>query len=177
MKNKAIFLDRDGTINRDMHYSADVSRLRVFKNAATAIKKLNDAGYKVIVVSNQSGIARKYFKKKDVEKLNKIIIDRLGKRKAKIDAVYFCPHHPNKNCSCRKPKSGMILKAKKDFNLDIKNSYMVGDMQSDIDLAKNAGAKSVFVLTGAGIDVKGADYTAKDILDATEWILKQSNAD
>ena len=170
-------MDRDGTINRDMHYSADVSRLRVFKNAATAIKKLNDAGYKVIVISNQSGIARRYFKKKDVEKLNKIIIDRLGKRKAKIDAVYFCPHHPDENCSCRKPKSGMILKAKKDFNLDIKNSYMVGDMQSDIDLAKNVGAKSVFVLTGAGIDVKGADYTAKDILDAAEWIVKENNAD
>ena len=177
MKNRAVFLDRDGTINRDMHYSADVSRLRVFKNAATAIKKLNDAGYKVIVISNQSGIARRYFKKKDVEKLNKIIIDRLGKRKAKIDAVYFCPHHPDENCSCRKPKSGMILKAKKDFNLDIKNSYMVGDMQSDIDLAKNVGAKSVFVLTGAGIDVKGADYTAKDILYAANWIVKQKNAD
>ena len=69
------------------------------------------------------------------------------------------------------------MKAKKDFNLDIKNSYMVGDMQSDIDLAKNAGAKSVFVLTGAGIDVKGADYTAKDILDAAEWIVKENNAD
>jgi len=174
MKNRAVFLDRDGTINRDMHYSADVSRLRVFKNAAPAIKKLNNADYKVIVISNQSGIARQYFEKKDAKKINKIIIDRLGKRKAKIDAVYFCPHHPDENCSCRKPKPGMILKAKKDFILDIKNSYIIGDMQSDIDLAKNVGAKSVFVLTGAGIDVKGADYTAKDILDAAEWIIKQN---
>ncbi|PKM92947.1 MAG: D,D-heptose 1,7-bisphosphate phosphatase [Elusimicrobia bacterium HGW-Elusimicrobia-4] len=174
MENKAVFLDRDGTINRDMHYSADVSRLRVFKNAATAIKILNNAEYKVIIISNQSGIARRYFKEKDVEKLNKIIIDRLGKRKAKIDAVYFCPHHPEENCNCRKPKPRMILQAKKDFNIDIKNSYMVGDMQSDIDLAKNTGAKSIFVLTGIEKNVKGADYTAKDILDAAEWIVRQN---
>ncbi|MFH1541220.1 MAG: HAD family hydrolase [Elusimicrobiota bacterium] len=175
MKNKAVFLDRDGTINKDMHYSVDVSRLKVFKNAAPAIKILNNANYKVIIISNQSGIARGYFKKKDVKKLNKIIVDRLKKRKAKIDAIYFCPHHPDENCKCRKPKPSMILQAKKDFNIDIKNSYIVGDAQSDIDLAKNVKAKSVFVLTGVGTDVRGADYAAKDILDAANWIVKDAD--
>ncbi|MFH0947968.1 MAG: D-glycero-beta-D-manno-heptose 1,7-bisphosphate 7-phosphatase [Elusimicrobiota bacterium] len=174
-KNRAVFLDRDGTINEDMHYSADENKLKIFENAASAIKLLNDAGYKVIIITNQSGVARGNFSEKDVKKLNEVILKKLKERHSVIDGVYFCPHHPDENCSCRKPKQGMILKAKNNFNIDIKKSYMIGDMQSDIDFAKNAGVKSVFVLTGTGIDIKGADYTAKDILDAAEWIVR--NAD
>ncbi|MDO8734132.1 MAG: HAD-IIIA family hydrolase, partial [Elusimicrobiota bacterium] len=175
-KSRAVFIDRDGTINEDMHYSADERKLGILESSYSAIKLLNQADYKVIIVTNQSGVARGNFSEKDVKKLNEVIIKKLKEKDAVINGVYLCPHHPDENCKCRKPKSGMILEAKNDFNIDIKNSYMVGDMQSDIDLAKNAGAKSVFVLTGAGIDVKGADYTAKDILDAAEWIIKNADS-
>ncbi|PIU82987.1 MAG: hypothetical protein COS68_06470 [Elusimicrobia bacterium CG06_land_8_20_14_3_00_38_11] len=172
-KSRAVFIDRDGTINEDMHYSADERKLKILESSYPAIKLLNQADYKVIIITNQSGVARGNFSEKDVKKLNEVITRKLKEKDAIINDVYFCPHHPDENCSCRKPEPGMILRAKKNLNIDIKNSYMVGDMQSDIDLAKNAGVKSVFVLTGAGIDVKGADYTAKDILDAAEWIISQ----
>lgn len=171
-KSRAVFIDRDGTINEDMHYSADERKLELLESSYPAIKLLNRADYKVIIITNQSGVARGNFSEKDVNKLNEVIIKKLKEKDAVINGVYLCPHHPDENCGCRKPKPGMILRAKNDFNIDIKKSYMVGDMQSDIDLAKNVGAKSVFVLTGAGIDVRGADYTAKDILDAAEWIIK-----
>ncbi len=173
-KSRAVFIDRDGTINEDMHYSADERKLEILESSYPAIKLLNQADYKVIIITNQSGVARGNFSEKDVKKLNEVIIKKLKEKDAVINGVYLCPHHPDENCSCRKPKPGMILRAKKNLNIDIKNSYMVGDMQSDIDLAKNSGCKSVFVLTGAGIDVKGADYTAKDILYAAEWIVKQN---
>jgi histidinol-phosphate phosphatase family protein len=172
-KSRAVFLDRDGTIIKDMHYSVDEQKLELFESSYPAIKLLNQADYKVIIITNQSGVARGNFSENDVKKLNEVIVKKLKEKDAVINGVYLCPHHPDENCSCRKPKPGMILRAKKKLNIDIKNSYMVGDMQSDIDLAKNAGCKSVFVLTGAGIDVKGADYTAKDILDAAEWIVSQ----
>ncbi|MBI5574001.1 MAG: HAD-IIIA family hydrolase [Elusimicrobia bacterium] len=173
-KSRAVFIDRDGTINEDMHYSADERKLEIMYCSYPAIKLLNQADYKVIIITNQSGVARGNFSEKDVKKLNEVIIKKLKEKDAVINDIYLCPHHPDENCNCRKPKPGMILRAKKNLNIDIKNSYMVGDMQSDIDLAKNVGAKSVFVLTGAGIDVKGADYTAEDILDAAEWIVRQN---
>lgn len=174
-KSRAVFIDRDGTINKDMHYSTDDQKLEILESSYPAIKLLNQADYKVIIITNQSGVARGNFSEKDVRKLNEIIIKKLKEKDAVINGVYLCPHHPDENCSCRKPKPGMILRAKNDFNIDVKNSYMVGDMQSDIDLAKNVGAKSIFVLTGSGTDVKGADYTAKDILDAAEWIIKDAD--
>ncbi len=175
-KSRAVFIDRDGTINKDMHYSADEQKLEILESSYPAIKLLNQADYKVVVITNQSGVARGNFSESDVKKLNKVIIKKLKEKDAVINGVYLCPHHPDENCKCRKPRPGMILEAKKNLNIDIKNSYMVGDMQSDIDLAKNVGCGSVFVLTGAGINVKGADYTAKDILDAAEWIIKQNKA-
>ncbi|MEW6555804.1 MAG: HAD-IIIA family hydrolase [Elusimicrobiota bacterium] len=174
-RSRAVFLDRDGTINEDMHYSTDEAKLKIFEESAPAIKLLNNAGFKVIIVSNQSGVARKYFTKKDVEKLNNIIVKNLKEKNAVINSIYVCPHHPDDKCFCRKPKPGMVLRAKNEFNISLKNSYIVGDMQSDIDLAKNVGVKSVFVLTGDIKEVKGADYVAKDILDAAKRILR--NAD
>ncbi|MBN1384992.1 MAG: HAD-IIIA family hydrolase [Elusimicrobia bacterium] len=175
-KSRAVFLDRDDTINEDMRYSADISKFKIYNNAVPAMRILSKAGYKIIIVTNQSGIARGYFTKDDADVLNKIVVEKAREGGVVINGVYICPHHPDDKCSCRKPNTGMILKARKDLNIDIENSYVVGDAQSDIDLAKNAGAKSVAVLTGsAKKDVKGADYTAKDILDAANWIIKQEN--
>ncbi|MDD5687070.1 MAG: HAD-IIIA family hydrolase [Elusimicrobia bacterium] len=173
-KSRAVFLDRDGTIIEDTHYSADIKKLKVFEKSFPAIKLLNDAGFKNFVVTNQSGIARGYSKRSDVCKMNKTIVETLKEKGALVNYIYFCPHKPDDKCACRKPEKGMIIQAKKDFNIDLKYSYVVGDAQSDINLAKNIGAKSIFVLTGDCKKVEGADYIAKDVSDAAEWIIKQS---
>jgi len=175
-KSRAVFLDRDGTINKGMHYSADERKLKILKGSYPAVKLLNDTGYKVIIVTNQSGVARGKFYENDVKKINGIIVNKLKKKGAVINGVYFCPHHPEENCECRKPEPGLIMRAKKDFNIDIRNSYVIGDMQSDVDLAGNIGAKSIFVLTGNKKRVKNANYTAKDILDAAKWIVKKNKS-
>jgi len=174
-KSRVVFFDRDGTIIEDSHYLSKVKDLKVFEKSAQAIGLLNKSGYKVIIVTNQSGIGRGYYSRKDADEVNKELKKRLNENYAHIDNIYVCPHHPDDNCSCRKPKPGMLIRAKKDLNIDLKNSYIVGDKQCDIDLAKSINAKSIFVLSGQGKDVKGADYTAKDILAAAEWIIKNEN--
>lgn len=176
-RSRAVFLDRDGTINEDMRYSADAGKFKIYDGAIPAIELLSTAGFKIIIVTNQSGISRGYFMKNEADALNRIVAQRALERGVVINGIYLCPHHPDDNCRCRKPKPGMILRAKKDLNIDVQNSYVIGDMQSDIDLAKNAGANAVLVLTGAGKDVKGADYAAGDILDAAKWIIKENYAD
>ncbi|GHV17978.1 hypothetical protein AGMMS49938_18910 [Fibrobacterales bacterium] len=146
-KNKAVFLDRDGTINIDNGYVYKREDFKFIKGVPQSIKKLNDAGYKVIVISNQSGIARGFYTAKDVKKLHNHIDAELKKNGAKIDAYYFCPHHPNFNgkCECRKPKIGLIEQAVQDFNIDLSQSYFVGDKKSDEECAKNAGLKAILV--------------------------------
>lgn len=173
-KSRAVFLDRDGTINEDMRYSADAGKFKIYENAIPAMEMLSDSGFKIIIVTNQSGISRGYFTEKEAGALNKIVAEKASEKGIVINGIYLCPHHPDDNCRCRKPNTGMILRATTDLNVDVQNSYVIGDMQSDITLAKNAGAKSVLVLTGAGKDAEGADYTAKDILDAAKWIVKQN---
>jgi len=177
-KSRAVFLDRDGTINEDMHYSADTEKLKIFTNAGTAIKMLNEAGFKVVIVTNQSGVARGCFTEKDVHKLNDLVVERLNKENAFINGIYVCPHHPDIACRCRKPNTGMIKKAARDMNIDIKKSYVVGDMKTDMLLAKNTGAKGIFVLTGAEkTPPEFTDYAAKDIYAAAAWITCRKEPD
>ncbi|HAM39055.1 MAG TPA: hypothetical protein DCP53_06665 [Elusimicrobia bacterium] len=174
-KSKAVFFDRDGTINEDVHYLSNVKDLRIFEKSASAIKLLNDSEFKIIIVTNQSGIARGYFTLNDVKEVNEVLVNKLKENNAYVNTVYVCPHHPDEECFCRKPKPRMLYAAKRDLNIDLKESYVVGDKQCDIDLAKNINIKSVLVLSGQGENVKGADYVAKDILDAAEWIIKNEN--
>ena len=143
--NKAVFLDRDGTINIDKGYVYKPEDFEFMPGAPEGIKLLNDIGFKVIVISNQSGIARKLYTSEDVHRLHKHIDNELGIFGAKIDAYYFCPHHPDFDivCECRKPNIGLIKQAVIDYNIDINESWMVGDKASDIECANNAGLKSV----------------------------------
>jgi D-glycero-D-manno-heptose 1,7-bisphosphate phosphatase len=146
--NKAIFLDRDGVINKDVGYVHKKSDFEFIQNAPEAIKTLNNLDYKVIVISNQSGVGRGYFSMDDVLTLQKFINDELSKTNAHIDAWYYCPHSPIDNCDCRKPKTLLVKRAIGDFNIDVSKSWFVGDKISDTLCAKNAGIKGILVGSG-----------------------------
>lgn len=155
---KAVFLDRDGTINEEMGYINHASRFRIFDFVPEAIKILNECGFLVFVVTNQSGLARGYFGEDLLQTIHKNLILTVEKKHAKIEKIYFCPHHPKEgikkyriDCNCRKPKSGMIEMAKKEYNIDLKNSYTIGDRYQDVQFGKNVGLKTIMVLTGYGL--------------------------
>jgi D-glycero-D-manno-heptose 1,7-bisphosphate phosphatase len=185
----AVFLDRDGTINEQMGYINHTCRFKMLPGAAEAIKKLNDADIPVVVVSNQSGLARGYFPEELLtavhDKMNKL----LAETGAHVDGIYYCPHHPEAKeerfraaCNCRKPKPGLVLQASEEMGLDPKRSYLVGDRWSDIKTAANCGATSILVRTGYGrgdeqyIGPKQEiqpDFKADDLLEAVTLILSQ----
>ena len=180
--NKAVFLDKDGTINEDTGYISHYHDLKLLPHSAEAIKLLNEAGYKVIVISNQSGVARGYLGEDMLQTLNKTLQKKLLSKGAYLDEIYYCPHHsehgvyPYKTeCDCRKPNIGLIKKAVKKHDLDLSRSFMVGDHSGDIEAGRKAGAKTVLVLSGhekeSDLKIK-PDHTTKDLLEAVKWILK-----
>lgn len=145
--NKAAFFDRDGTINIDKGYVHRIEDFEFIKGMPEFIKKYNDEGYKVIVVTNQAGIARGYYTQKEVDILHNYINEELAKIGAHIDAFYICPHHPDftGDCNCRKPKTGMIEQAIKDFDIDVKQSVLFGDKPWDIECGGKCGIKSYYI--------------------------------
>lgn len=155
MSNFAVFFDRDGTLNEDPGYLGDPDSLKLYPDIGKALsdlkKKLNP---KFIVISNQSGIARGILTDEMVKSVNEKINTVLAENGVAIDAFYYCPHHPDfsekKDCSCRKPSPELVLKAAKDFNIDLSHSFLVGDSVSDIECGKNAGVKTILVKTGYG---------------------------
>lgn len=174
-KNRAVFFDRDGTLCKDVGYLNKFEDLEIFKETED-LKALKEKGFKLIGVSNQSGIARGIVKEAFTKEVNKIFIEQYG-----FDAFYYCPHHPDERCSCRKPEPVMILRARAEHGIDLKKSFVIGDKELDMLLAKAAGARGIFVLTGRydsqprhGAESVNADYTAKDLKEAVEWILKNS---
>lgn len=183
-----MFLDRDGTLTEEVGYVNHIDRLRIYPWTSAAIRKLNHAGLLAIVVTNQSGVGQGYFPEELVHQVHGRIAEKLAVRDAQLDALYYCPHHPlarledyRQDCRCRKPGPGMVEQAAKDFGLDIANSYVVGDSVRDMQLASNAGAHSVLVMTGYG---RGnyeymrdhfpgePDFIAENLLDAVEQILE-----
>lgn len=153
----AVFLDRDGTINEQMGYINHSCRFILLPGAARAIKRLNDAGIPVVVVSNQSGLARGYFPEELLDTVHDKMKRLLAEEGAHVDGIYYCPHHPEAKeerfrvtCNCRKPKPGLILRAAQEMNLDPTRSFVVGDRWSDIKTAANCGARSILVRTGYG---------------------------
>lgn len=181
---KAVFLDRDGTINKEVNYLHRVEDFRLLPSAAAAIKKLNNMGFLTVIVSNQSGIARGILDEETLDEIHAVLIKRLAKRNAKITAIYYCPHHPLEAklekhrifCKCRKPNTGLVKKAVKEFKIDLKKSFIIGDMTSDIKMGKNAGLRTILVNTGyAGKDGKHdikPDFKAKNLAGAVEIIKK-----
>lgn len=175
--NKAVFLDRDGTINIDKGYVYRIEDFQFTEGAPEAIKLLNDSHYKVIVVTNQSGIARGYYSEEDVINLHNEINRLLENYEAHIDCFYYCPHHPNygnkkyrSSCLCRKPKTGLIDKAVKDFCVDIKKSWMIGDSESDLIAGASAGLRSMLICENP----KGINEI-KSLFDGVKCILKDNN--
>jgi D-glycero-D-manno-heptose 1,7-bisphosphate phosphatase len=155
--NRAVFIDRDGTISEEVGYINHVSRFRLFPYSAAALKQLHDNGYLAIVITNQAGVARGYFSEEMVQAIHQQMTMDLEISGARLDAIYYCAHHPTVgeppyqlDCDCRKPKPGLLLRAARDYNIDLANSWMVGDRYSDIELAANAGVKSALVLSGYG---------------------------
>lgn len=156
-KRPAVFLDRDGTIIRQVELLHKPSELRVFRDAASTIKTFNALGYVTVIITNQPVVARGIIGPKEVDRIHAVLVKRLAKRSAKIDAIYYCPHHPNANmkkyrmvCKCRKPSPGMILQAAKDYGIDLKKSFLVGDSTQDVLAAKRAKVKMILVKTGHG---------------------------
>ena len=184
----AVFMDRDGTINEQMGYINHISRFVLLPGVCEAVRLLNRHNYLTIVVSNQSGVARGYFPVSLVNEVNDYMTSLLVKEKAFLDGVFFCPHYHRGEvpeysieCDCRKPRPGLVHKACKQFDIDLKNSFVVGDRSSDIELAYRSGLKGILVATGYG---RGEiehilphspyqpEYIGKDLLDAAHWITK-----
>lgn len=156
--DRVVFLDRDGTINEEMGYINHEDRFKVFDFVPSAIRVFNELGYRVIVITNQSGIARGYFTETLLEKVHSKLQTDLKREKAYIDKIYYCPHHPTegsdkyrKNCNCRKPKTGLIEKAKAEFTIDMSRSIMIGDRFKDMVFGHKLGLKTIMVLTGYGM--------------------------
>lgn len=158
---KAIFLDRDGVINKKRNdYVKSIEELEIFSYASSAIKKINDANFLVIIITNQSAINRNLMTTNDLEKIHHHIEKYLNSKSAHIDAFYYCPHTPDENCDCRKPKPGLIKLAEQDFQIDLSSSWVIGDSISDIEAGKTVNCKTI--------------RTKKELNlhDAVEYILK-----
>ena len=177
-KQKAIFLDRDGTINKYVGFLRSPSDLKLIDGAAEAIKRINESGYLCIVVTNQPVIARGEVSVSELNFIHNKMETLLGQAGAYIDGLYYCPHHPDKGYSgevkalkidydCRKPKPGMLIKAAEDFNIDLSSSWMIGDGKNDVGAGKAAGCKTVLI----GEDECEADIMAENLLAAVEEIL------
>ena len=178
----AVFLDRDGTIAEEVGYLNHLSRFRMFPFAAQAVRQLNLAKLPVIVITNQSGIARGYFPESLVHMVHELMTDQLAAAGARADAVYYCPHKGDDACDCRKPKPGLLERAAREHRLDLRRSFVVGDRYGDVELAHRVGARAVLVRTGYGegeVQWHSAkwpsppDFIADDLVEAANWILGQ----
>lgn len=183
----AVFLDRDGTINEQMGYVNHLCRFVLLPSVAQAIRQLNQYGIPVVVVTNQSGLARGYFPPVLVEQVHREMEKLLAAEGAHIDGIYICPHHPEakveqyrQRCQCRKPQPGLLEQAARDLDIDLSHSFMVGDRWSDIECGQRVGATSVLVLTGYGrgeLEYIGSEketqpvLVAEDLLEAVEKII------
>ena len=183
----AVFLDRDGTINEQMGYINHISRFAMLPRAAAAIRVLNDNDVPVVVITNQSGLARGYFPDTLLDAVHDKMNHLLAKEGAHVDGIYVCPHHPEAKqeqyritCECRKPKTGLLITAAQELGIDLSRSYVVGDRWSDLQTAANCQATGILVLTGYGkgeYEYIGPEeeivphFVGEDLFDAVQWLL------
>ncbi len=175
-RTEAVFLDRDGTINIDHGYLHKPEELVLITGAAEAIRRLNELGIKVLIITNQSGVGRGYFKEEDVWKVNTRLEALLSLEGAHIDGIYYCIHRPDDDCSCRKPQSDLVLRAAEEHGVELSRSFVVGDKASDVLLAWRCGARGVLVMTGLGpgelvMMDRQPDHVAPDLREAVDWII------
>jgi D-glycero-D-manno-heptose 1,7-bisphosphate phosphatase len=188
MQRACVFLDRDGTINVERGYVTDPDQIQLIEGSAEAIRMLNRAGLLAVVLSNQSGVARGLMTEEDLARVTRRLEQLLLDDGAALDAIYYCPHLPTgkirryaKDCSCRKPATGMIALAASDLRVDVSKSYMIGDQATDIVLANRAGMPGILVETGRAPDQAEREAarhgriarTVGDLKEAVQWILKR----
>ncbi len=187
MTDRAVFLDRDGTLIEDVGYLNRLEQIRLFPWSIDAVRLLNRAGFRAIVVTNQAGVARGYFPETFVHDAHRELGARFADGGAMIERFYYCPHHPDGSveayraeCGCRKPKAGMIRQAQRDLGIDPTRSFVVGDRWIDVAMGRETGARAVLVRTGFGgaeephpLEGVTADFVADTLMDATAWILQQ----
>ncbi len=180
----AVFLDRDGTLIEEVGYLDRLERLQLFPWSIDAVRLLNRAGFKVVVVSNQAGVARGFFGEPFVREVQREIDGRLAAGGGRIDAWYYCPHHPDapvaeyrRDCECRKPRPGMMRQAEREHDIDLARSYVIGDRWLDVDLARNVGARGILVRTGYGAtearqEARPGAAIAGNLIEAVVWVLR-----
>lgn len=188
MKRRAVFIDRDGTLNRDVGYPGDFSQIDIYSYSYEAVRKLRSAGFAVVIVTNQSGVGRGFFTEEALQNIHGKLAAAFRSQNAPLDGLYYCPHYLtslnplyNADCPCRKPKPGMALRAAAELGLDLRGSYMIGDKVEDILFGLNIQARPILVLTGYGTESLKElsrrpvqpDYVARDLLQAADWILGQ----
>jgi D-glycero-D-manno-heptose 1,7-bisphosphate phosphatase len=191
MKKRAVFLDRDGTVNEDVGYPGTYDLVRIYPYSIDAIRRLRQAGFAVVIVTNQSGIGRGFFTEDALVEIHERLVEDLAAAGARPDAIYYCPHHPGStipgygpDCRCRKPFPGMALKARDELGIELEGSYMVGDKEEDIRFGLAIGATPVLVLTGYGkgtlarLRETGLEpaFVAADLGEAADWILRRENS-
>lgn len=185
---RAIFIDRDGTLNEEVGYVCSLDEFRLYDFAAESVRLINEAGWLAIVVTSQAGVARGMFSEEFLAEVHNGMTAQLAREGARLDAIYYCPHHPTDGelpyrqvCDCRKPKPGMLHRAAEDFNLDLTECVVIGDRFRDFAMAQAVGGSSVLVLTGYGKDEFEQDRTiwpqqpdcvAENLLEAVRWVLK-----
>lgn len=188
-KSPAIFLDRDGTVSEEVGYVNHLDRFKLLPRSLEAIRRINQSAFLAVLVTNQAGVARGYFKEPLVQQVHRKLTEMLAAGGAHLDGIYYCPHHPSaglppyrRDCECRKPRPGMVRAAERDLDIDVARSFMVGDKHSDIGFAHSLGMKGVLVETGYGrgeLEQWGEgweerpDAIAEDLLGAVEWILSE----
>lgn len=186
---RAVFFDRDGTLNEEVGYLDDLSRFRVYSFAVSAVRQINEAGLLAVVLTNQSGVGRGVFPEELVGAVHARLHSEMHQAGARLDAIYYCPHHPaaelaryRAECSCRKPATGMMEQAARQFGIELSQSFVIGDRYLDIEMAKRVGASGVLVRTGFGqgewemFHANGTaqpDHVAEDVYEAVQWILKR----
>ncbi len=173
----AIFLDRDGTINRDIGYLSEPDQFEFLPNALPGLKRFQDLGYRLVIVTNQAGIGLGYFTKEDFYRVNKKMLAAVSQAGILIDKIYFCPHSKAENCPCRKPEIGLIQRAQEELNLDLSHSYFIGDSEIDIQAGARAGIKTILIQNETGLDpatmIPKPDFVVKDLLEAAAVVLQQ----
>ena len=188
-RRRAVFFDRDGTLNKEIGYLNHPGLLELYPFAGKAVGLVNRANLLTIVVTNQAGVAQGLFEEPALKKIHRQLSDRIQTAGGKLDGIFYCPHHPRAivetyrvECDCRKPGAGMLERAAAQFDIDLERSFMVGDRYVDIQAGHRAGARSVLVLTGFGKqewecgrvqEQRQPDYVAQDVHQAVQWILRQ----
>jgi D-glycero-D-manno-heptose 1,7-bisphosphate phosphatase len=179
-RERGIFMDRDGTVSEEVGYMYHAGLYKPFPWTGEAVRKINDSGYKAVLITNQAGVERGYFPESMVHEVHSVLDEELNRWSARLDGIYYCPHRPETQCDCRKPKPGMILRASREMNIELAESYMIGDRYVDVEAARAAGVKSVLLRSGDGLiefekhgktSAFQPHFIADNLLNAVEAIL------